>query len=83
MATKKTSKLTDGEKLTADVRMLADELSRVSGDVKKLVKHGKQKFDAVDSKTKQQVAAAIGALAAILTVRKVAKTIAKARAKKK
>lgn len=83
MPTKKTSKQTDAEKLAADVRALAGELSRVSGDVKKLVKHGKKKLDAVDAKTKQQVATAVGALAALLTVRTVAKTISKSRAKKK
>lgn len=70
-----TAKKSDSQTLAEDVKGLVEELSRVSKDIKKLAKSSKKKIDAVDTKTKTQVVAALGALATILTVRKVAKKI--------
>lgn len=83
MATKKkTSKKTDAQALVDDAKALVAELTKVTGDIKKITKKSKKHFDAVDTKTKKQVAATIGAFIAILTAKKVVKKISQAKRKK-
>ncbi|MFA7286683.1 MAG: hypothetical protein WC052_03440 [Patescibacteria group bacterium] len=68
--------------LNDKVAMLASDLMGVTADVKTLAKRGKAHYEALDANTKRNAKIALGALAALLTIKAVSSAKGKKKGKK-
>ncbi|PJE75890.1 hypothetical protein COV04_03020 [Candidatus Uhrbacteria bacterium CG10_big_fil_rev_8_21_14_0_10_48_11] len=71
------------KKAEADLKQLRTQLGKVGADVAALIKHGRERYEAIDPEARNKAAAALGGLAALLAARTVVKKAKKRKAAKK